>query len=500
MCRTSVCRFLLGACSNPGSPKSQSGSDGAEASRLVPPSAASDVKRFSELEFDHGDREVNAQSWIDGSSASLDADAKRISLPFNRQSVHPDTFCAATASYPTHPLFAASSFDTTSFLASCLFGSREHRLNHALLPIGSFHPPPPSEPPPDSIVSPVRHTLGLGPETLWNMPSLQPGTANEERTRRREATRHQEKSRFTNVLRQADASVDTTPATAPQSRSNETRSKRTGNVKVAQTRDKVAPGPSTRPVDEHPEPDSLKSTVTPVFWDNPLKTLPHIYNPSPIGRPANHAPAKPSATSVPRMGGRAQGVAPRSSAESVRARPRPSADTHGTAQAGVKFSSKRPVVPAPAGSKSASASADQSSRSPAAAAPPPSTALRAVQPLPSHPSTTVVQTSTESLPMTGSDLRLSAACASSPQKGTRSKAVSSTSTTERAGRSMKRLEEWHEKRVNTRYPTRQEIHEKLIKVGHLLYLSPTIDSPFCLSRRAVSSGISAIHQRLSRSK
>ena len=65
---------------------------------------------------------------------------------------------------------------------------------------------------------------------------------------------------------------------------------------------------------------------------------------------------------------------------------------------------------------------------------------------------------------------------------------------------MKRLEEWHEKRVNTRYPTRQEIHEKLIKVGHLLYLSPTIDSPFCLFRRVVSSGISAIHRRLSQSK
>ncbi|KAM5532572.1 hypothetical protein V8D89_013778 [Ganoderma adspersum] len=283
------------------------------------------------------------------------------------------------------------------------------------------------------------------------MPSLQPGTANEERARRREATRHQEKSRFTNVLRRADASKDTTAAAAPQSRSSETRPKRTGNVRVAQTRDKVAPRPSTRPVDEHPEPDSLKSTVTPVFWDNPLKILPHIYNPSPLGRPANHTPAKPSATPAPRVGGRAQDVTPRSSAESV----------------GAKSSSKRPAVPAVAGSKSASAFTDQSSRIPAAAPPPSSTALPAVQPLSSHLSTTVVQTSTESLPMTETDLLSAASCASSPQKGTRSKAVASTPTTERAGRGMERHEEWHKKMVNMRYPTREEIHQKLVKDGRI---------------------------------
>ncbi len=437
----------------------------AEVSRLDPSSAADDVKTFSELEFDRDDVEVNAQSWIDGSSASLDAGAKRISLPFNPDSVHPDAFCAATAPSQTRPLATSSSFNTTSFLASCLFRSREHSLNHALLPIGSFHPQPSIKLPLDLIVSPVRQSLGLDPE---NMPSLQPGTADEERARRHEATRHQEKSQFPNVLRHAPAPRLASPTTAPQSRPGEALPKRTGSAKDSQTRDKVraAPRPSTRPVDAQPDPMSLKSTVTPVFWDNPLKTQPYIYNPSPTGHTTNHhTPAKPSALAAPRGGSRAREATPRSSAESIR--PRRVGDPHGAKHVDGKSLSKRPVVPV-VGSKPAPTT--PSSRTPAAA-PPSSSALLAVQPYASHLSTTVVRTSTESLLTTG--LLPSTPCG--PQKKTHSKPVGATAT-EIVERTKVRYEEWHKKRANMKYPNEQELYQKLVEVSNSFHQSPFVDS------------------------
>ncbi|PIL34153.1 hypothetical protein GSI_03864 [Ganoderma sinense ZZ0214-1] len=303
------------------------------------------------------------------------------------------------------------------------------------------------------------------------MPSLQPGTASEERVRRRQATRHQEKSQFLNVLRHADASKDAAPPATPQSRPGKAPSKRTGPVKDGQTHDKIPHRLSARPVDEHPEPDSLKSTVTPVFWDNPLKVQPHIYNPSPFGRSANHTPTKPSATPAPQKGGRAQDVTPRSSTESVRLRPRPGVETHEATHIGTKSSSKRPAVPVVA---SKSAFTGQSSRAPAAAAPPSSTVPPVVQALSSHLPTAAARTSTESLPTTGTSPLPPTPRTPSPEKGTRSKPVATAPATKTVWGCVERLEEWHEKRVNVQYPTQQGMYQKSLREGDV---TRAIDRP-----------------------
>ncbi|KAI1796395.1 hypothetical protein LXA43DRAFT_987459 [Ganoderma leucocontextum] len=400
---------------------------------------------------------------MDGGSASLGAEAKRISIPFNRDPVRSDAISISTASYQTHCLLSTSSpFNTTSFLASCLFRSPKQSLNHALLPIGSFHHQPLSKPPSNPLISPIRQSLGLDPETLKNMPSLQPGTADEERARRREATRHQEKTQFPNVLRHTDAPPTTPPATTPQSRSSDARPKRTGSGKDkdTQNRDKATPRPSTRPPGQtamdQPDSMSLKSTVTPVHWDNPLRTAPHIYDPSPTSRPANHMATKISTT--PSAGGRTQEATLRWPADSVR--PRPVASGHGTAPVDVKSSSKRPAVPV-VGSKSTSTA--PSYQAPAAAPSSSSAALLGIQhSATSHPSTALVRTSTESLPTTG--LLPSAPCG--PQKGTRSKPVAAAAT-EIVERGKERYEEWHKKRANMKYLNEQELYQKLVEEGRV---------------------------------
>ena len=453
----------------------------AEASSLDPFSAVEDVKTFSG--FDRDDREVKAQSWMDGGSASLDAGATRISFPFNPDSVLPDVFCAATASNQTISPSTSSPFNTTSFLASCLFRSREHSLNHALLPIASFPHRPPSKPPSDIVISPVRESLGLNPEILENMASLQPGTAVEERARRREATRHQEKLQFQNVLRRADAAQTVSSATA---RPTEVRLQRTGSAKDTQTNDKAAPRPrpSTRPpgqtgVDSQPDLTSLKSTVTPVSWDNPLRSQPHIYNPPPAGRSANHTSTKPSAT--PRDGGRTQKATPRRSADSVR--PRPTAVTHAAAHVDTKSLSRQPAAPV-VGSKPVSI--QPPSGAPAAATSS-STALVTVQLPSTHPSTVVVRISNEPLPT-------NAFHPSAPrghQKVARSKAVA-LAATEIVELGKDQYEEWHKKKANTKYPTEQELYEKLVRVSSSFYL---FESCYQFTVLFLQEGrVSAIHR------
>ncbi|TBU47289.1 hypothetical protein BD309DRAFT_510702 [Dichomitus squalens] len=313
MCRTSVCRFLLGSRSNPGTPKTQWGSDVAEANGSGPSSATTNAEAFPDS--DHDGTEVKAED-MDSGSGDISAEAKRESISFNRDTLLSDTFSTTSDICQTHFLATSLPFNSTSFLAAYLFSLREHSLNHTLLPIGSYHPESVDRPPPHPVISPIRHSLGLDPEALKVIPSLQPGTAEEERARRREVMSLQEKFDIPKLLQQVDAAREPSRATIASTHS---RTKRTDDERLARQRDKSVPrsrssaqlrGQSTRPRRE----EAVKCTVTPVSWGNPLAPPPSLNASTASLSPNVASTVPPSSTTVSE---RARTVLPKQSSKSL---------------------------------------------------------------------------------------------------------------------------------------------------------------------------------------
>ena len=207
-------------------------------------------------------------AYIDQSKRELLASATSTTTPLSYTTIF------RTARPSGFSLFSQSS-RTCSPVAAPVFypPPTSSSLNHCRLPIGpQHHSDIMRGPPHNKATNPARKGLGLDPDALDHLPSLQPGTAQEERVRRTQARAHSRSAELAQNLARADAQK-TAPPAATTSTSTSTS---TTDARVSRkTRDSGA-------ALDHPDRASrakpsrsnvaVKSTVTPNHWEMPLSS------------------------------------------------------------------------------------------------------------------------------------------------------------------------------------------------------------------------------------
>ncbi|KAI0779730.1 hypothetical protein C8Q74DRAFT_1367567 [Fomes fomentarius] len=248
------------------------GSDGAELlSSAVPSPAVTEVKAKPRLcGFDTGDGPVRRDG-LGAYPKRESATCSRASTPF--PDAHPTTNTTTTTG--PHLLSTSTTFYTSAYIAACLFAShRGQPLNHSILPIGATPSPKSTTKPQLSTLSPVREALSLY-ITMSHAPSLQPGTAEEERMRRQPAKSSQEDTHMsTKSVRRGNISGG---ATSPNSTPFSSQSLSSNKLPDNNARRNYERPPETRPPlrplapsgQTHPKAETVKCTVTPLDWPHP---------------------------------------------------------------------------------------------------------------------------------------------------------------------------------------------------------------------------------------
>ena len=142
-----------------------------------------------------------------------------------------------------------------------------------LLPIGApTRPQSMHETPHHLAPSPAHKGVGLDPDALNRLPSLQPGTAQEERTRRNQAKQHMRDNTLPKVLARADAAMNVPPTADAVDISKSTPSSSSG----ARRADHCEPS-GHRPSRAAPQTPrakradvAVKCTTTPCGWGSPF--------------------------------------------------------------------------------------------------------------------------------------------------------------------------------------------------------------------------------------
>ena len=203
----------------------------------------------------------------DGPSAHPKAPCSRAPSPSTTTTIRPPCSLSSTT------------FNTSAYIAACLFNPRRpHAPNHFILPIGatplsSIH----SEPEPH-VTSPARKALGLDLDAMNRAPSLQPGTAEEERARRG-SSKPQQGSPSKSV-RRADASKG-----ASAHKLSLANSSKPAEQGMSHDHQQPTTRPPLRPLDQSSQPPqsestAVKCTITPVDWPHPNSSKVPIIDPS----------------------------------------------------------------------------------------------------------------------------------------------------------------------------------------------------------------------------
>lgn len=270
---TTVTRLFISDTLDPATPYTPWGSDGAELLSSAVPSPA--VKARPRLCGFHADGKAgDGPVRRDG----LGACPKRESAACSRASAafsdaHPTTTTTTTTG--PHLSSTSTTFYTSAYIAACLFAShRGQLLNHSILPIGATLPPKPTTKTQPSSISPVREALSLH-ITMSHAPSLQPGTAEEERMRRQSAKSSQDTPIKTKSVRRGDMSKGAISPNLTRLCSHSFSSLPDNNARRNYERP-----PETRPPlrplapsgQVHPRAETVKCTVTPLDWPHPNST------------------------------------------------------------------------------------------------------------------------------------------------------------------------------------------------------------------------------------
>ncbi|RDX50037.1 hypothetical protein OH76DRAFT_1418022 [Lentinus brumalis] len=170
---------------------------------------------------------------------------------------------------PTHLSSATSYLPSSAYIAAYLFAS-PRVVNHSILPIG-MKPATGPKPHPSSTsspTSPARDALGMSSDILKGAPSLQPGTAKEERERRMQTASHHRKAELPEVLRRVDASKDSLTAHRPTDGASRLAKEQSNLKNVRQDHGRSSSSPS-QTTSRKTETETVRCTITPLDWPQP---------------------------------------------------------------------------------------------------------------------------------------------------------------------------------------------------------------------------------------
>ena len=251
-------------------PYSQWGSDIAEFSSSGPPSAAANAKGTAEPHGSVSEGKAEGRPGLvrrDYPSACLKR-AVVCNRDSARSNIYP-TFTPTATVLQTCLSSPSSSLPSSAYIAAYLFAS-PRVVNHSILPIGMKPAitPKPLPPSTTSSTSPVRDALRLSPDTLRGTPSLQPGTAKEERERRLQAVSHHRKAELPEVLRRVDASKDSQSTERPRNGASRSAKEQSKPKDAGRNRDRSSTTSSQTTVRKI-EPETVRCTTTPLDWPHP---------------------------------------------------------------------------------------------------------------------------------------------------------------------------------------------------------------------------------------
>ncbi len=251
-------------------PYSQWGSDIAEFSSSGPPSAAVNAKGTAELYRPVS--EVKADSALGLVCGDYPSAYPKRAVICSRDSARSNTYptlSPTTTILQTHLSSATSYLPSSAYIAAYLFAS-PRVVNHSILPIGMKPAtgPKPHSSSTSSPTSPARDALGMSSDILKGAPSLQPGTAKEERERRMQTASHHRKAELPEVLRRVDASKDSLTAHRPTDGASRLAKEQSNLKNVRQDHGRSSSSPS-QTTSRKTETETVRCTITPLDWPQP---------------------------------------------------------------------------------------------------------------------------------------------------------------------------------------------------------------------------------------